>query len=307
MVGAPNVLAWKQYRTKGGTGCEMRWYPPGVASGVALNTTPFEIDWFLDATAGEGLTMAEITPVARASFQTWQDVTCSLCASPQAPARAPVACAPNPLGVTLAWGGVAQAGPPGACGSEPVACSDCGQPCGCRYDEPSAACTSEPMPTNGNFVQFVKDPGKWTLGSQVVAFTLVTSNTATGRIVDADILLNDGGFDFCTGNCGHNEHSLANTITHEVGHVLGLDHSTVSASTMYATAPGGETLKTTLDDDDREGVCTAYRTGCASQGCQPPVEADGGCRATRTAVGWAASLGGLLAVGLAVRVRRRKA
>lgn len=307
MVGARDALAWKQYRTQNGAGCELRWYPPGVTSGVALTKTPFEIDYFLDAQVGDGLTLADTISTVRASFQAWQDVTCDLCASSQAVGCAPTACAPNPLGVTLAWGGVAQAGLPGACGPDPVACSNCGQPCGCRHDKASATCTTEPLPTNGNFVQFVQDPSKWTLGSQVVAFTLVTSNTTTGRIVDADILLNDGSFDFCTGSCGPGEHSLANTITHEVGHVLGLDHSTVAASTMYATAPAGETLKTTLDDDDRAGLCTAYRTGCTSQGCRPPVQADGGCRATRTATGWAASLGGLLAVGLAVRVRRRKA
>ncbi len=89
---------------------------------------------------------------------------------------------------------------------------------------------------------------------------------------------------------------VQNTVTHELGHVLGLDHSNVASATMSATASPGETGKRTLDQDDMDGICSAYpapksSSGCATAGSQPTLFA---------------LLLGILALRLGVRRRTRR-
>jgi MYXO-CTERM domain-containing protein len=54
---------------------------------------------------------------------------------------------------------------------------------------------------------------------------------------------------------------VRNTVTHEVGHFLGLDHTPIEAATMFATAPRGETAKRDLHQDDIDGLCAIYPQG----------------------------------------------
>ncbi|BDG07001.1 matrixin family metalloprotease [Anaeromyxobacter paludicola] len=51
---------------------------------------------------------------------------------------------------------------------------------------------------------------------------------------------------------------VQNTVTHELGHVLGLDHPPLAGATMSATATPGETSKRVLAASDVAGICTAY-------------------------------------------------
>ena len=132
------------------------------------------------------------------------------------------------------------------------------------------------------------------MSKAVVAVTVLSFSRETGAIGDADVLLDDAHHDFCVSPaCGPGQYDVRETLTHEFGHVLGLDHSTVAASTMYANADAGETLKDTLDADDIAGVCTAYRTWCAA--CAAPEH---GCDAAAgpTSAGHALGWTGLVAV-----------
>lgn len=72
---------------------------------------------------------------------------------------------------------------------------------------------------------------------------------------------------------------LQNAMTHEVGHVLGLDHNTLMAdATMFPTTPRGELAKRDLHADDEDGA--RYLYGAA--------EASGmACSATSGSGGWA--------------------
>lgn len=55
---------------------------------------------------------------------------------------------------------------------------------------------------------------------------------------------------------------VQNTVTHELGHVLGLAHpNPYTGATMSATAPPGETSKRVLTPSDVNGICTIYPVG----------------------------------------------
>ena len=54
---------------------------------------------------------------------------------------------------------------------------------------------------------------------------------------------------------------LANTATHEIGHVLGIDHSPRDRRDDVRLAPLGETSKRTLARDDIRAICSIYPAG----------------------------------------------
>lgn len=89
-------------------------------------------------------------------------------------------------------------------------------------------------------------------GQGAAAVTSYTYDTKTGRMTDADIWVDKALF-----NGGLNA-QLA--IQHEVGHVLGLDHSAVLSSVMYPYIGSGDT-PTEFDFDDRIAIATMYPKG----------------------------------------------
>ena len=154
----------------------------------------------------------------------------------------------------------------------------------------------------------------WDFASGTLAVTTTTYNPATGRMYDADLEMNAAVHLFttvdsppCSGpdlpTCVSTD--VQNTVTHELGHALGLDHSPDPRSTMYAGAERGETSKRILDDGSVEFVCTAYPAGMATRDCDGlPLDVSDPPSSCSSAPGTPA-LGGLLALlGL---VRRRRA
>jgi len=122
----------------------------------------------------------------------------------------------------------------------------------------------------------------WDQGAALLAVTLLTFDS-NGRLLDTDVELN-GDLSYLslvdsppctvgnvTPNCVGND--VQNTVTHEIGHALGLGHSPDPASTMYAVAPLGETSKRVLDPASKQFVCDVYPRGLASRDCSLP---DGG-------------------------------
>lgn len=130
-----------------------------------------------------------------------------------------------------------------------------------------------------------------------------------GTIIDADIEMNEVNFTFVElpsampARAGTAKADLENTLTHEIGHLMGLDHTcadsatpanavdengarppncdelgSVSAAvrakieeaTMYNRADQGETKKRTPTDDDVAGICAAYPASAkAPTRCEP--------------------------------------
>jgi hypothetical protein len=159
----------------------------------------------------------------------------------------------------------------------------------------------------------------------IIAVTTVTYDSGSGRILDADIEVADwdgqgsalstpatNGWYFSCGDdvpqCtsyGDDRCSfidLRNTLTHEVGHLIGLAHvartSANHAVTMYPDTGPLDVQKRDLSPDDVAGVCAIYPADAPTPTCVRDRD-DEGCGG-QTAGG--APPGGVLGVGLALLV-----
>ena len=170
-----------------------------------------------------------------------------------------------------------------------------------------------------------------------LALTSVSAGTSSGIIKDADIEVNAFHFNW-TDLVTHPElegtsyHDLQNAVTHEMGHVIGLDHTCylqppapldqngnpipdcasaspdVLATTMFPSANPGDVDKRTLAPDDVQGLCDIYPIAQDPNSCVPPSPPSGGC-ATASTAGSTAGLAGALALivaSVAARARRRR-
>lgn len=162
----------------------------------------------------------------------------------------------------------------------------------------------------------------WSNSNETIAVTLTTYDQNTGIIYDSDIELNSVVFTFTTADgprctplvtqdCVSTD--IQNTMTHEIGHFIGLDHTDATGSTMNPRAPPGETSKRVVDSGSRSFVCEAYPKSSVSQSCihlvtdpilgpEAPSSATGGngC-ATAGAGAWLPAL----AAWVLLRTRRR--
>jgi hypothetical protein len=110
-------------------------------------------------------------------------------------------------------------------------------------------------------VRWVNERSAWAeIGSSTeLARTVLSYRVQSGTLVDADIFVNLAGFEFSTGeSCEVGKYDLRYTLTHELGHVFGLDHSDVDGATMAAKAEEGDCGGRTLNEDDLEGYCALY-------------------------------------------------
>lgn len=150
--------------------------------------------------------------------------------------------------------------------------------------------------------------------SSALAVTSVFKNGKTGEILDTDIEFN--AVDYSWGDLvekpglvGATTADFQNALTHELGHVLGLDHNcytrtdaqprlndntgspevdcynnptlpqAVADATMYPSVALGDTLRRDLSPDDEQGICDIYphrHSVC------PPLPSNGGCSVVAT-------------------------
>ncbi|MBI3092446.1 MAG: matrixin family metalloprotease [Candidatus Tectomicrobia bacterium] len=84
-----------------------------------------------------------------------------------------------------------------------------------------------------------------------------------GEILDGDIIFNRTQLFSTLGSAGAND--LQSVATHEIGHLLGLDHTTLLTATMLPFTPEGSVYLRSLDFDDVFAVSTLYPgTGAAN-------------------------------------------
>ncbi|MBL8856906.1 MAG: IPT/TIG domain-containing protein [Planctomycetes bacterium] len=93
-------------------------------------------------------------------------------------------------------------------------------------------------------------------GTGIVAITPVWF-TASGVISDADILFNGRDFNFTTRGA-YGCFDVQDIATHEIGHLLGLDHSGWAGATMYPYVDTTIILHRSLSMDDVCGLRAAY-------------------------------------------------
>jgi hypothetical protein len=176
-----------------------------------------------------------------------------------------------------------------------------------------------------------------------LAITAVFAHTS-GEIVDTDIEVNTKNFpwgDLITDPAVGGRQDLQNALTHEMGHVVGFDHTcyldpgksgardhngdlipycmdqdlppSARMATMFASANPGDVSKRTLEADDLAAVCHSYPVGQPDpELCFRSDDAAGGCALAPDQPGtvvawqvWSAAALGLLAILLAASPLRR--
>ncbi|GMU08076.1 myxosortase-dependent metalloprotease, MXAN_2677/MXAN_2678 family [Corallococcus caeni] len=183
---------------------------------------------------------------------------------------------------------------------------------------PEDACWQEE--TCGNVYQC------WAHGGATIGLTTSSFSFKDGFVVDSDIELNAAETDYgpsflfttvngppCSAapstDCVATD--VQNTMTHEIGHVVGLDHVFSAGSTMEATASQGETSKRVIDAGSAAGFCAAYPRGLPPTQCRIPEDPGLKLVADGKGTGCGASAGGpvlaaLLLWGVALIRRSRR-
>ncbi len=104
----------------------------------------------------------------------------------------------------------------------------------------------------------VNSSGFFPPGSGIIAITPLQFSPSSGVILDADILFNGQlGSPFST-NLGNNSFDVQTTATHEVGHLIGLDHTGLLAATMAPFQSAQQFHGRTLSLDDALGATALY-------------------------------------------------
>jgi hypothetical protein len=89
-------------------------------------------------------------------------------------------------------------------------------------------------------------------GSSVLAVTESIYNEATGRIIESDIILKDS---ILFSNNPFSSPYVGDVLAHEMGHLVGLDHSSLPFSSMFYKLTRGQN---TVSNDDLLGKETIY-------------------------------------------------
>ena len=171
------------------------------------------------------------------------------------------------------------------------------------FQEGGATCFGDvgiaEWPGRQNLILWRDKPGDWIHGIDVVALTSVSYSEKTGQIVDADIEINTAHHSFSVGG-SNTSYDLAYMLTHEIGHLLGIDHSLHSGALMSPNTSPMQVSEVRLRPDDENAVRVNYSEGVAEEHCETvalavlsapycPSPPEGGCSAVseHSGLSWA--------------------
>ena len=131
-----------------------------------------------------------------------------------------------------------------------------------------AGATSAPPGDDGiNAIYWHDDAWPTVLVAGALAQTILHTD-ATGALRDADVHVNGADYRWSSSGDGSTVDARG-VLVHELGHALGLGHSTDTHATMFATHAPGIAWRS-LEADDRDGVCALYPAGPTggADGCE---------------------------------------
>ncbi len=96
--------------------------------------------------------------------------------------------------------------------------------------------------------------------------TAVVHTDAQNQIYDVDIHLNGAGHTWSLDGHGDTVDARG-LLTHELGHALGLGHTSDPTATMWPSYPPGLAWRS-IEQDDRNGVCALYPGTGDAEGCE---------------------------------------
>lgn len=148
---------------------------------------------------------------------------------------------------------------------------------------------------------------RWPFPDRRLAVTVSTRVEATGELLDTDVLVNgEMAFDMLSeGHRPGDRFDLGLVITHELGHVLGLDESERPEATMWPDIRPGEMRRRELAADDVDGVMDLYEASASGPSgpgggeAGAPTTTSWGCSAAPGAPAGPAPLFALLVAALA--------
>jgi len=141
----------------------------------------------------------------------------------------------------------------------------------------------------------------WPYGASAVGRTTLEFGSTSGTLLRASIALNAEHFVLGFDTAGDEVDAQA-VLTHELGHALGLAHSSTLGATMQAEAEVGYIAElSTLHEDDEQGLCALYPAATPEPGAggegggpSPSGQGGGGCSVAQpgaaVGAGWPAAL-----------------
>jgi len=152
-----------------------------------------------------------------------------------------------------------------------------------------------------------------------IACTTVVTRRAAGEIIDADIDLNLADYEFVLNPLpGSTAFDLQSVLTHEIGHMIGFDHTqdTHPEAVMWPYASwGDEATRRSLAQDDVDTLCETYPAGACPvindyrQSQCPDAETAAGCSTAGPPPrddGWRFALSGIGVIAVVTLVGRRR-